>query len=53
MSRKFFIALSFEVIATAALFADKLDGGEFVMLAISILGIYGYHNVKAREAGEV
>lgn len=53
MSRKFFIAFSMEVIATISLFADKLDGGEFVMLAVAILGIYGYHNVKAREAGEV
>lgn len=53
MSRKFFVAVSLEIISTAALFANKLDGGEFVMLAIAILGIYGYHNVKAREAGEV
>ncbi len=53
MSRKFFVAISLEVICTFALFADKLDGGEFVMVAIAIIGIYGYHNVKAREAGEV
>ena len=39
--------------SAVGLFADKLDGGEFVMLSDSILGIYGYHNVKAREAGEV
>lgn len=53
MSRKFFIAVSILVIATAALFTDQLDGGEFVTLSIAIIGIYGYHNVKAREAGEV
>jgi len=47
MSRKFFIAISMEAIATLALFADKLDGGEFVMLAVAVLGIYGYHNIKA------
>ncbi len=49
MSRKFFIAVSMEVIATAALFADKLDGGEFVMLAVAVLGIYGYHNIKGKK----
>ncbi len=53
MSRKFFIAVSILVIATAGLFDGQLDGGEFVTLTIAILGIYGYHNVKAREAGEV
>jgi len=53
MSRKFFIAVSILVISTVALFADKLDGGEFVMLSVAIIGIYGCHNVKAREAGEV
>lgn len=53
MSRKFFIACSILSIATLALFSDKLDGGEFVTLAIAIIGIYGYHNVKARQAGEV
>lgn len=53
MSRKFFIAISILVISTFALFSSYLDGGEFVTLCIAIIGIYGYQNIKAREAGEV
>lgn len=44
--RKFFIACAVLTIATVALFADKVGGGEFVTLAIAVIGIYGYHNVQ-------
>ena len=53
LSRKFFIACAVLAIATVGLFADKLSGGEFVTLAIAVIGIYGYHNIEARKAGEV
>jgi hypothetical protein len=52
LSRKFFIACSVLAISTVALFADRLTGGEFVTLAIAVIGIYGYHNVEAYKAGE-
>ena len=52
MSRKFFMACSIQAISTLALFADKLDGNQFVTLSIAVIGIYGYSNIKAYKAGE-
>lgn len=41
-SRKFLIALIFTVSGCAALFlTDKIDGGDFVTLALGISGLFG------------
>jgi len=44
-SRKFALAVFFTLAGTAALFLDKLTGGEYVTLTLSILSAYGLANV--------
>lgn len=47
-SRKFFLTMVFTATTIAALFLDKISGGEFVAVATLILGVYGASNVGAK-----
>ena len=51
-SRKFALAAFAMLCGTAALFFDKLGGGEYVALVLAILGAYGTANVMAARNGK-
>jgi len=48
-SRKLWLASFFSCVGTVALFTDKLNGNEFVMLSGLILGLYGAANVMSKK----
>lgn len=43
--RKFSLAVFFSLVGTLALFTDKLDGGQFLVLVSSIMGIFAVGNI--------
>ena len=51
-SRKFQLAVFSMISGTAALFFDKMGGGEYVALVLAILGSYGAANVMAARNGK-
>ncbi len=51
-SRKFMLAAFAQMSGTAALFASKMDGGEYVALTIAVLAAYGAANVLAARNGK-
>ena len=48
-NRKYTLAMFFACVGTVALFFGKLTGGEWVMLAGAIMGLYGAANVWQRQ----
>ena len=52
VSRKFQIAIFFSLIDAIGLFADKLTGGEFITLAVTIITTYGASNVASNFVGK-
>lgn len=51
-SRKFQIAVFFSLIDAVGLFMDKLTGGEFITLAVTIITTYGVSNVASNFVGK-
>lgn len=47
--RKFTIAMLFWFSGTAGMAFEILSGGEYVMLAAAVLGLYGYANVQDKK----
>lgn len=47
--RKFTLALLFTLSTIAALFTGHLDGGQFIAVQSSIMGIYGVSNVADKQ----
>ena len=49
LSRKFMLACFFSLTATVGFFMDKISGGEYVGLALAVIGMYNLANVKSQS----
>lgn len=44
--RKYTLALIYTIAGVVALFTDKISGQEFYLLALAVMGAYGWANVQ-------